>query len=150
MDEEQIAEALKGQFFWEKTTKYAFDNSKEVTDIRRAQGKYREKTRYTKSPPRVDAETEHKVAALRDVVAGEFNITLENLDSRTTSKYSATPKNFLMWAACRYFTNLKLSQVGVCLNRHYSTVIHGRDTFEAEAHLHTDLIRRVDEKMGYR
>ncbi len=147
MDEKAMAEALKGQFFWEKTTQFAGDNSKEASDLRRVQRKYRD--RLHGAPEPVSEEVRQRVDELRHIVAETFEITVEDLDNRTPVKH-ATPKNFLMWAVCRYFPSVAMSRMAPCVNRHYTTIRHGYDAFEAEAHLYTNLIRKIDERMGYK
>ena len=160
--EEQMAEALNGKFFWERTTKYE-PPSPDSAPIRRAQRKFAPVEEWLedeveeaieprkwepKPPPPIDFK--ERVAALKEVIASHFRVTVADIESTSKKKKIVTPKKFFYWCLCRYFKRTSLAQMGKIIGRDHSTIIHGRDGFEFEKNLHTDLIANMDEFMDYK
>jgi hypothetical protein len=150
MDERAIAEALKGQFFWERTTKYGEDTTPAAAAIRQAQSKYRDKIPGKRDAGPANKDDEAQFIRLRAFVSELTGVSLNDIESRTPAKKSALAKAFLMWCICRYFPHISLTGMGVLANRHYTTVMHGRDVFNDEADFHTEFIRKTDEFMGHK
>jgi hypothetical protein len=160
--EEQMAEALNGKFFWERTTKYE-PPSPDSAPIRRAQRQFapveewlddeveeeaEPKLWERKPPPPYDFK--ERVVALKEQIAAYFRVSVDDIDSRSKRKNVVTPKKFFYWCLCRYFKRTSLVQMAKTIGRDHSTIIYGRDGFEFEKNLHTDLIAKMDEFMGYK
>jgi hypothetical protein len=162
--EEQMAEALNGKFFWERTTKYE-PPSPDSAPIRRAQREFAPVEEWLddeveeekaedwkpwerKPPPPFDFK--NRVAALKEVIAAHFRVKVEEIESRSKKQHVVIPKKCFYWSLCRYFSRVSLVQIGKHIGRDHSTIVHGRDGFEFEKNLHADLIAKMDEFMGYK
>ena len=160
--EEQMAEALNGKFFWERTTKYE-PPSPDSAPIRRAQRQFAPIEEWLddeveeeaeprlwerKPPPPYDFNA--RVKALKEVIAAHFRVKVEDIESKSRRGHVVLPKKFFYWCLCRYFSRVSLVQIGKHIGRDHSTIVHGRDGFEFEKNLHADLIAKVDEFMGYK
>jgi hypothetical protein len=157
MNEAAMAKALDGCFFWERTTYYDPNLSKESADIRAAQRKYASKAKPNKyEPPNgwwnnsVPVDLMDRINALKRGVAIAFGVSVTDIESRSTNRKAATPKAFYMWALCRYFPETSMNQMSKMIDRHYSTIIHGRDTFKLDEHIYTDTIEKMDKYMGHK
>lgn len=156
MDEAAISKALEGKFFWEGTTKYDPDLSRDCIAIRRAQRKYVPKEpRYV--PPenwwRVKPEPANfreRVNALRAAVATVFGVHEGTIMTRSKVKGTSIPRRFFIWAMCRYFPDASLAAIAEMIGRHHSTVIYGRDEFKQAEHLYADIIEKMDAYMGHK
>jgi hypothetical protein len=162
MDEEAMAKALEGKFFWERTTKYE-PATPDMMSVRRAQKEfapieewYQEEVEdepeprlwQRKPPPPVDFVA--RVNAMKEVIAAHFRLGVEDIHSRTKRKNTVTPKKFFYWCLCRYFKKTSLVQMAKVIDRDHSTIIYGRDGFELEKHLHAELVAKMDEFMDYK
>ena len=160
--EEEMAKALEGKFFWERTTKYE-PPSPDAVPIRRAQRKYAPVAEWLEEEVEEQIESapwQHKpppphnfsarIDALRGAISAEFKVKAEDIESKSKKKDVVLPKKFFYWCLCRYFSRVSLVQIGKRINRDHSTIVHGRDGFEFEKNLHKDLIARMDEFMEYK
>lgn len=159
MDELEIAKALEGKFFWERTTKYEGDTNKDVVAIRRTQKRFRPKESYTKryAPTKADelivpvlTNREcpvQRLNKLKTVVASAYGIDPEDVMTRSTAQNTSQPKIFYMWAIQRYFEDITLAEAGRIIDRHHSTLIHARKEFDNIKHMYADLIAKVDAVM---
>lgn len=156
MDEAALAKGLEGKFFWEGTTKYDPDMSKDCLEIRRMQRKYIPKEVAYKPPEnwwkvkKEPVNLKEKIDALRSAVSVAFGVPEESIRLRSRRNNGENvAKSFFMWALCRYFPDASLVSLGKYIERHHSTIIHGREEFRAVEHLYKDLIEKMDAYMGY-
>lgn len=147
--EKMMAEALGDNFYWEKTTRFETSKPREVLDVQVAQRKFRPKKPNPFKPDLTD-EVRERFETLRGLVALYFGITVEEIRCRHSVPKTALPKNFLMWAAMRYFTQISLMKLANIVERHHTTLVHGRDSFSDVAHLYEDLIKKMDKAMEYK
>ena len=155
MDEAMMAKALEGKFFWEGTSKYDPDMSKDCLEIRKAQSKYVPKEVRPSLPPNWSAKPEpvnfkERVEALKEAVSVAFGVQKHEVVTRSRQKEVAAAKSFFIWAMCRYFPETSLAVIGKIVGKHHSTIIHHRDEFSAVEHIYADIIEQMDKYMDYR
>lgn len=147
--EAAMVKALGDNFFWESTTRHDTCKPREVLDVIHAQKKFRaKKANPFKHDP--TQEVKERFEMLRGLVAMAFGLTVEDIRCRHSVPNTAIAKNFLMWAATRYFTQISLTKLATIVERHHTTLTHGRQSFDDIAHLHGKLIAEIDRSMGYK
>lgn len=160
MDEAAMLKALEGHFFWEKTSRYEPSPPRAAVEIRRAQRKFvpkNAKDTFQKEPPKkewwvskpVPLDFDERVKVLREAIAAEFDISVKDLDSRSTRRSLSLPKSLFMWSLCRYF-DASIGQMARHIDRHHTSIMHGRDCFESQKKLHGELIAKMDAYMNHK
>ena len=164
-----MAKALEGQFFWCPNVDEEVGAGKMATEIRRAQRKF-----FT---PKKDDEAEKRAAErrrleslvkeakeareksrkslaealgfLRSIVAKVHKVEPWDIVRNTTSPRVGTAKHHFVWCLTRYYPELSIAELGRQIGKHHTTIIHGRNAFEALKAKQAEAIAVVDEVMGY-
>ena len=162
--EAEMAAALDGQFFWERTTKYEDANNGDTAEIRRIQKKFAKPN--PKPEPVYIPEVgkvklvNQRVEALENM-AGEFEklhtaiSNLYGISRREMEGEGPRTKTFpayihFVWAAVRYNPNVSLAEIGRKIGRHHSTVVYHRDHFESKKHMFLENIKLIDDLFNYK
>lgn len=171
--EAKMAEALEGQFFWEKTTLLGEQsNNKMVLEIRRAQRKFFKPKIIAEKPPKKSSEESKKLqeianklkflseefeqqliqrlGAIMELVACAHGVNPEDIKRPTTSKYFKDAKCHYYWAIDRYIKDASLSRMSNLLGRNHTTLLHGKRRFEKIKDSHAEKVASVDEAMQYK
>lgn len=162
--EAEMAAALDGQFFWERTTKYEDANNGDTADIRRIQRKFA-KAKPKPEPiyvPEINKvkTVDQRIEALKKM-PDEFEklhnaiIDLYGISKRELEGEGPRTKTFpayahYVWSAVRYNPNVTVAEIGKKIGRHHSTVIYHRDLFESKKHLYLDNIKLIDDIFNYK
>ena len=86
---------------------------------------------------------------LRSLVAEVHGFAPWDIVRKTTSPKVGAVKHHFMWCLTRYYPELSIAELGRQIGKHHSTVIHGRNAFEALKGKHAEKVAVVDEVMGY-
>lgn len=71
----------------------------------------------------IGQQTEISVEMIRDFIAGQYNITVSDLQSKSRKKNIAFPRQVSMYLS-RRLTEQALAEIGKAFNRDHSTVVH--------------------------
>lgn len=160
---------LEGKFFWCPNVDEEVGAGKMATEIRKAQRQFFTPKRVTEAERK--AEENRRLAELlakrkaakdaaqkslaeslgflRSLVAEAHGLAPCDIVRKTTSPKAGVVKHHFMWCLTRYYPELSIAELGRQVGKHHSTVIHGRNAFEALKAKHADKIAVVDEVMGY-
>lgn len=161
--EEDMAAALDGQFFWEKTTKHDECNTGFTAEIRRVQRKFAKKA---KPPPKyvpTDSKVElvkarleaisklpEEVAKVRNAICNLYGLTERELEGEAAKMRLFPARAHYAWCVLRYNPGMSLAEIGRVLSRNHSTILHGRDLFESKKHLYTENIKIMDDLFNFK
>lgn len=160
--EAALAAHLSGKFFWEHTE--CLDEGSappEVVAIRKAQKKFANGAKnitvrnkdFIDAPPKTYKITNLKgdqvvLEPLVKAICEVYDVfPKELMGTGRTHKIAKARKHFY-WAISRYFPSISISQAGRLVGRDHSTIIHSRDSFEANYNF--EMVGRVDELMGHK
>ena len=79
------------------------------------------------------------VKLIQETVASHFNITLEEMLSRSRTKKLTHPRHIAMYLCRKMLVNLSTVQIGVYFGKDHSTIINGSDNIVAELENNRDL-----------
>lgn len=158
--EDAFAAHLNGKFFWEPTAKPEDCDTVAAKAIRAAQKKMAGKAENiipgrpreivenrSEKPSKIVLNEERKVIApILKAVAQAYNISIDDLLGKSTCRAHAQPKRHLSWAVFRYIPNVSLKGAGRLLDKNYTTVLHGKRSFQANQDF--DKVVEVDRLMG--
>lgn len=161
--EEEMAAALEGQFFWERTTKYEDFTTGPTAEIRRTQRKYSKPKKvpkpYVPTPRKEDlvkARIEAKkklprdIMRLRAAIIELYGLTEAEFEGSAPKSKFGLPRSHYIWAALRYNPNASLPELGSIMERHHTTILYNRDQFEKKKHLFLENIQKIDEMFGFK
>jgi hypothetical protein len=162
--EEEMAAALDGQFFWEKTTKYEDANTGYMAEIRRVQRKFAKPVQKPKPiyvpvinkvktvDKRIEAlkKMPDEFEKLHDAIADLYGISKRELEGEGPRTKTFPAYVHYVWSAVRYNPNVTVAEIGKKIGRHHSTVIYHRNHFESKKHLYLDNIKIIDDIFDYK
>lgn len=161
--EEEMAAALEGQFFWERTTKYEDFTTGPTAEIRRTQRKYSKPKKvpkpYVPTPRKEDlvkARIEAKkklpgdIMRLRAAIIELYGLTEAEFEGAAPKSKFGLPRSHYVWATLRYNPNASLTEIGAIMERHHTTILYSRDQFEKKKHLFLENIQKIDEMFGFK
>ena len=162
-----MAEALKGQFFWEPTTFACYGAGELSDELRRAQKKfvdkpkktYGEKTRLERE--RIDAIIKKKeiiasfvdkdlaseIKFIREFVAELHKVGSHEIAGEGRMKKVAVARHHFVWSLVRYYSDISLAELGRQINKHHTTILHSRNYFEKVKDSYAEIVSAVDEFM---
>ncbi len=167
--EAMMVRELEGQFFWCPSIDEGRSGGELSTEIRRAQRKFFVPKKKTDAEKRASerirleelakSKKESRIAAekgmasnmnfLRSLVAEAHNVDPMEIAGKSTSPRIGAAKHHFVWCLVRYYPEVSIAELGRKVGKHHSTIIHGRNSFEALRDKHTDKIAVVDDVMGY-
>jgi hypothetical protein len=162
--EEEMAKALEGQFFWERTTKYDDMSCGIQAEIRRVQKKFAATPPKLRKPviiskgkqDEVDAgvqrlkELPEPIMAVKNAILKYYNATDEQLEHIVLSRDVYPARHHFVWAVVRYNPWISLKEFGDAIGKHRTTIIYHVRTFEDAKHAFKENIAAIDAMMGYR
>lgn len=143
--EAQMAKALNGTFVWEPTTIPSVFISNEVNDLRRAQRehavnavsvitaraeKYKSNLNSIKPVNRKFTGRDKVIEPVIRAISIAYDVSIDDLLAKSTSRYHARAKAHLCWAIFRYIQKMSYPEAGRLLGKNHSTVMHGKKLFE--------------------
>lgn len=159
--EAEMAKALNGKFFWEPTTVPNFFVCKEVDELRGAQRQHatgavnvitarveKDKSNVNSIKP-ITRKLTGRTKAIEPVlraISVVYDVAVDDLLARSTSRYHARAKTHLYWALFRYIPGMSYPEAGRILDKCHSTVLHGKKLFEKNPD--KAKIAEVDKLMG--
>ena len=159
--EERMAEALRGKFYWESTTKINESENLMTSAIRQAQreirqadGRYKE-CKGIKPVSEISREqAARKLAHLFDVVSGAlfdiYGVERAEVLEDNRQKRICFVRSMLAWLLKRYHLGASYTRLGVLLKRDHSTVINMIQQFELVKDNHLEQIQKIDEIVGHK
>lgn len=167
--EAYMAKALEGQFFWCPFVDEEVGAGKMATEIRKAQRQFfvpkKDTLAEKKAAERARLEAlakerkaarensrkslEESLGFLRSLVAEVHKVQSWDIVRKTTSPRIGVAKHHFVWCLLRYYPELSIAELGRQIGKHHTTIIHGRNAFEALKAKHAEEIAVVDEVMGY-
>lgn len=162
--EAEMAAALDGQFFWERTTKYEDANNGDTADIRRIQRKFA-KAKPKPEPiyiPEVSKIklVDQRIEAMKNMpdefdklytaISNLYGISRREMEGEGPRTKTFPAYIHFVWAAVRYNPNVSLAEIGRKIGRHHSTVVYHRDHFESKKHMFLDNIKLIDDLFSYK
>jgi hypothetical protein len=162
--EEEMAAALDGQFFWEKTTKYEDANTGYMAEIRRVQRKFAKPAQKPKPiyvpvinkvktvDKRIEAlkKMPDEFEKLHDAITNLYGVSKRELEGEGPRTKTFPAYVHYVWSAVRYNPNVTVAEIGKRIGRHHSTVIYHRNHFESKKHLYLDNIKIIDDIFDYK
>ena len=161
--EEEMAAALDGQFFWERTTKYEDFTTGPTAEIRRAQRAYSKAKKIPKPyvptqrkedlvKARIEAQKKlpNDIIRLRAAIMDLYGLTEAEFEGAAPKSRTALPRSHYVWAALRYNPNASLVEVGEIMGRHHSTIIYNRDQFESKKDMYSENVKKIDDMFGFK
>lgn len=162
--EQEMAEALRGQFFWEKTSKYEDLTTGYAAEIRRAQRKFVEKVSKEGKPPPMtidkNKKIQERIAAtkllpdeikkIKAEILKYYGLSERDFEGEVGTKKLFPARSHYIWSVIRYNPNVSLAGFGKTIGKHHSTIIHHRDLFESNKHLFEENIKAIDAIFGYK
>lgn len=158
-----MAEALRGQFFWEQTTKYEGANTGFAAEIRRAQKKFIEEVPKEGKPPpmtldknkrikeRIEATKllPENIKKVKDAILKYYDLSERDFEGEAGTKKLFPARCHYIWSVLRYNPDVSLAGFSRVIGKHHSTIIHNRDLFESNRHLFEKNIKAIDAIFGY-
>lgn len=164
-----MAKELEGKFFWCPSVDEEVGAGKMATEIREAQRKFFEPKKLDAAARRalererlkgLKAEMSEaralakltfieEVGFLRSVVAKTHGVETWDIVRKTSTKKHGHAKHHFVWCLTRYYPEVSIAELGRQIGKHHSTIIHGRNEFDALKGKYAEEIAVVDEVMGY-
>lgn len=163
--EEELANHLKGCFFWEKTTKYEDVTSGDTAEIRRIQKKFADKKepKLRKIDPIAESNREKirlrmaaqkrlpdEIRKVKDAILKYYELTEAEFEGDVGRNRLFPARCHYIWAVLRYNPNASLAGFGREIGKHHTTIIYNQELFEKNKHLFEENIKAIDEAVGYK
>lgn len=159
-----MANALRGQFFWEKTTKHEDCTTGMVADIRRAQRPFIENpVKISKSKgvsisaidvakKRVESQKEisSAIRKVKDAILEFYGLTELEFEGEAGNKKLFPARCHYVWAVLKYNPEISKAGLGRQIGKHHSTIIHHERLFEQSKHMFPENVEAIERMIGYK
>lgn len=147
--EAEMAAALEGQFFWERTTKYDDMNLGMAAEIRRAQRMFSSEGPNKRDKPPT-AEVEQSIASIKKAIMDLYGLDEDELDGGAGNKRLFPARPHYIWCLMRYNPDVSRSSMSRFLKKHHTSLLHNQRLFEQNKHLFPEKIKHMDDMFNYR